>query len=53
MKRLFLLMTVLALFVTAGCQDTPKGDPNFKKEKANMDELQPEQGKKLQQAPPE
>ena len=51
MKRLFLLMTVLLLFVSAGCQDTPQGDPNFKKEKVDMEKLQPKQGEKMQVAP--
>ena len=50
MKRFFILFTVLALFVSAGCQQTPAGDPEFKKKKANMEELQPTQ-EKLQEAP--
>ena len=51
MKRTFLLLTMLCLFVAAGCEQAPAGDPAFKKEKANMEELQPVQGQKLQEAP--
>ena len=49
MKRTFLILTMLVLFV-AGCSQTPAGDPEFKKKKANMEELQPTQ-EKLQEAP--
>lgn len=51
MKRLFLMFSMLALLVSAGCQQTPAGDPEFKKDKVNMEELQPTQGEKMQQAP--
>ncbi|MEL7499854.1 MAG: hypothetical protein AAFN77_19780 [Planctomycetota bacterium] len=51
MKRLFLLFTVLAIFVATGCQETPQGDPAFKKEPADMEKLQPVEGEKMQTAP--
>lgn len=52
MKRLFLMLMMLAFVASLGCQETPPADPEFVKKPVDMDKLQPTQ-EKLQKAPPE
>jgi hypothetical protein len=45
-------MVCFFLAIAVGCQEGPKGDPAFKKEKVDKAEFQPVQGEKQQDAPP-
>ena len=52
MQRCFMLLMCFFLAIAVGCQDGPKGDPAFKKEKVDPDSNKPVQGEKMQDAPP-
>lgn len=51
MQRCFLLLVCFLLAFAVGCQDAPKGDPAFKKEKADPAALKTQKGEKQQVAP--
>jgi hypothetical protein len=51
MQRCFLLMVCFFLALAVGCQDGPKGDAEFKKEKVDPASNKPT-NEVLQEAPP-
>lgn len=51
MKRFLFLMLAALIFVSAGCQEGPKGDPKFEKKEIDMEKLKPVQGEQTQKAP--
>jgi hypothetical protein len=52
MQKCFLLMVCFFLAIAVGCNEGPKGDPEFKKAKIDAKSEQPVQGEKEQEAPP-
>ena len=51
MKRLFLMLSIVGLFLAAGCEATPAGDPEFKKEKAAPEKMKADPTQQVLEVP--